>query len=404
MKKRLLSLVLTLSLVITLGVTPVYAAFATATTIALEDYSGEVSVSNSLGLPLVTSWVSTLYNGYTVVTDGGYAWILLDDTQLIKMNNDTKVTLKKTNNQTEVLVDRGEVLFVVTETLEASASLTIRTSTLSAGVRGTSGLVTVTQPEKETTQRSYLSMYEGAVQVSTAVETKTAIDTYTVTAGQLLSVQEDGTNLGTIIAEYIETDVAEELADSGFVSTELRDNDSFQDKLKGVITDQELSDIIGSAEETQSAQEDESDAQRQSDLDGANALIAQATTDAQSTADDQAFADGLSDNQDAVDEAAAAAGEDADTTTTTTSSSGGGSSSSGTTDTATQCVVTYYNGYVFAQLTVELSDTAVAVAPTLTPTENGNWYASTEIDATPYDFTTVLTESTLSLYWIGNDG
>lgn len=242
-------------------------------------------------------------------------------------------------------------------------------------------------------------MYEGAVQVSTAVDTKTVIDTYTVSAGQLLSVQEDGTNLGTIIAEYIETDVAEELANSGFVSTELRDNDSFQDKLKGVITDKELADIIGAAEETQSTQEAAADAQRQAAADAARALIAQAIEDAQSTADDQAFADGLSDNQDAMDKATAV--ED---TTTTSSSGGGSSSSSGTTDDTTttddQCVVTYYDTTVFAQLTVELSDTAVAIKPTLTPTETGDWYASTELDATPYDFETVLTESTLSLYWV----
>lgn len=379
MKKRILSLFLTVTLMLTVGVLPAHATFATATTIALQDYEGDISVRNSWGIPLLAGWVSTLYNGYTVETEGGYAWILLDDTQLVKMGNDTKITLKKTSGQTEVLVDYGEVLFVVTETLEPSASLTIRTSTMSTGVRGTAGLVTVTPPQEQATQVSYLSLFEGSVRATAAEEVERTITTYDVVAGEQIMVREDEGNEGALLVEYTQENVVEELASKGFVATELKDNEAFQEKMMEVITEEELEEISGSADATQSSQEEAATAEREEQQEVATALADEVTADTSSSSSSSSGSS-YSGNSSSGD-----------------SSSDDSDSSSDSDSAVVACTVTYWYGEVkFAQVTVEVTDTATAPAPTLTPTERGYWAREGET----YAFDTVLTEETLTLTWV----
>lgn len=399
MKKRLLSLFLTFTLVLTLGITPAFAAFATATTVKLNDYSGEVTVTNSTGTTLLTSWVSTLYNGYSIETDAGYAWVLLDDTQLIKLDNDTKITLNKTDSQTEVLVDYGQVLFLVTQAVEASASLSIRTSTMSAGVRGTSGLLTVTPPGQTETQLSRLSMYEGEVMVTTLQGEARTITTHPVSAGQQVTVHADGVHDGSNLVEFEGDGVANQLGSVGFVAEELANNPDFQTKVREVITQEELDVIIGIAHDTLASQELEADTLRQAQIDAALALLEEAETLAGSGLDSDAF-------QEALDANYANLVEEEETSTSSSSSGSGGSSSSGgssgsggSSDSDDEvCLVTYYyDSTAFAQLSVTLGETALDTL--ITPTASGYWSDSLDGD-TAYTFTTALTSSTLSLYWV----
>lgn len=119
----------------------------TAATIKMAKTEGTVTVSNSSGKDLTVRDSMRLYNGNQIATSlKSYAWMDLDDTKLCKEDASSKVELRKSGSKLEVLVKAGSVFFNVTEDLNDDETLNIRTSTMVAGIRGTSGWVRVLGP------------------------------------------------------------------------------------------------------------------------------------------------------------------------------------------------------------------------------------------------------------------
>ena len=160
MKKKLLSLLLALSLLAGLAL-PALAA-ETAAVIRLEKTTGEVSVKKSSGKAVSLISNMRLYGGYHVLTDEeSYAWINLDSSKLLKEDAESEVEIRKDGKRLEVLVSSGNVFFDVAKPLEDDESMCIRTSTMAVGIRGTSGYVQVSDG-----QVTWITVLEGEVQCS----------------------------------------------------------------------------------------------------------------------------------------------------------------------------------------------------------------------------------------------
>lgn len=162
-----------------------------ATTMKLAGTRGTVEVADAKEESVALIENLPLYSGYQVGTQtDSYAWINLDDTKLTKLDMDSAVHIQKTGTELEMIVDRGSLYFHITKPLE-DETLSIRTSTMVVGIRGTMGWVDATDPE-----RMKVFLLEGTVEVSANGEddAEGAVQTATVTAGQMAEVTlADGT-------------------------------------------------------------------------------------------------------------------------------------------------------------------------------------------------------------------
>ncbi len=115
-----------------------------AATMYLMKTEGSVSVADSEGKSMDLVSRMGLYSGYRLATEiESYAWIDLDSTKLAKMDAATNVEIQKEDGMLEILVGRGSVFFHVTEPLSDDETMNIRTSTLTVGIRGTCGWITI---------------------------------------------------------------------------------------------------------------------------------------------------------------------------------------------------------------------------------------------------------------------
>ncbi len=129
-------------------------------TIRLETYSGTVMVSSGSGKEISVSEKMRVFDGYNVKTSNeSEAYLSLDDTKVVKLGENTEVIIKKSWFSNKIIVISGKLFFNVTKPLEANESLDISTSTMSMGIRGTSGTVSVKE------LKSDIQLYTGKVDV-----------------------------------------------------------------------------------------------------------------------------------------------------------------------------------------------------------------------------------------------
>ena len=103
----------------------------------------------------------------------GLASVGLDDTKIITLQNDSRAEFTKQGKHLELKLTKGAVFFNVTEKLQPDETFEIKTSTMTAGIRGTSGYVYY-----DDSGRDALIITDGAVEVKATNpetgETKTA--------------------------------------------------------------------------------------------------------------------------------------------------------------------------------------------------------------------------------------
>ena len=113
-----------------------------ATTMSLVKREGDVEVRDGDGRDIEPRENLKLYSGYGVETaKGSYAWINLDDVKLVKMDVKSEIEIRKDGGDLEIKLQKGSLFFNITEPLEDDESMTIRTSTMAVGIRGTCGWV-----------------------------------------------------------------------------------------------------------------------------------------------------------------------------------------------------------------------------------------------------------------------
>lgn len=156
---------------------------AKATSMHLRRTEGQVTVSDGEGKNLEPRENLGLYSGYGMETRSeSYAWIDLDDMKLTKMDQDSEIEIHKDGKDLEIIIQEGSMFFHVTEPLTDDETMTIRTSTMAVGIRGTCGWVE--HPENEAFMR--VCLLEGNVECTAGDKTAS------VQAGEMAILTEDG--------------------------------------------------------------------------------------------------------------------------------------------------------------------------------------------------------------------
>ena len=209
MKKRILALILALSLLL-----PSCSGGRKDTAAAsmhLRRTEGTVSVSDGSGKDIPPLDNLGLYSGYGVGTQtASYAWIDLDDVKLAKLDQKSEISIEKEGKILNIELKSGSLFFNVTKPLKDDETMNIRTSTMLIGIRGTCGWV-VNNGERG----AQVFLLEGAVEAE-ATDTGEIVQ---VTAGNMaeVTVNENGETAITV-QPFIEEDTAP------FVLTELEND------------------------------------------------------------------------------------------------------------------------------------------------------------------------------------
>lgn len=110
----------------------------------LEQTEGDVDVTNVTKGDLAYTAGMRLGSGDDVDTDtASYAWISLDDSKAIKVDEVSEVEVRQKGKNLEALLISGNLYFNVTVPLKSDESMNIRTSTMATGIRGTCGWVSI---------------------------------------------------------------------------------------------------------------------------------------------------------------------------------------------------------------------------------------------------------------------
>lgn len=186
--KKMISAVIACALVL-LPVTPASAATARATTMKLEKTEGTVTLKTQNGTARKITNGMRLYNGNTLKTEKySYAYVNLDNTKAVKLDQSSSATLRQSGKELELLVKSGKLFFNVSKPLTEKEQMNVRTSTMVTGIRGTCGVVEYMTPNK-----SRLYLIEGRVTLGSGENATT------IQGGQTATVvlQEKQTSGGT---------------------------------------------------------------------------------------------------------------------------------------------------------------------------------------------------------------
>ncbi|MFI3170414.1 MAG: FecR family protein [Faecalibacterium sp.] len=358
--------------------------------VTIEASEGEYGIENSAGRALTLREGSKLYNGYQVYTEDGYVWVVLDENGVLKMDLDTKIKIEKNGNDLEIILIEGEVFFNITEGFEDDETFTISTSTMTTGIRGTSGIVSTKTRENSITEFE-IKLLEGSVELEYLVES--AADTHLaelLTSGRTFWLTSDH-------EDVIEEDYQSHINDlsagdiNGFVAVEIENSTELQEKIlaaEGVINEEMIAEIVDGAQDKLAEDEAEREAiyeqYEQDKQDAYDELEALAQTEPEEPEPTAASTTPtVSDDTEAEQEDTPAA----------ESSSSSSSSSATLTE---EITITYtYNGAVFATQTI--TSGTVPTQPYLQPTASGVWCYASNPDH--YYFNAALTEDT-EFKWI----
>ena len=136
----------------------------TANVMRLLRTEGTVSIEDSKGNSKPVMENLRFQSGDALVTGAdGLASVGLDDTKIITLQNNSRSEFIKNGKQLELKLTKGAVFFNVTEKLRSDEKFEIKTSTMTAGIRGTSGIVYY---DPEDAGRESLMVTDGVVEVS----------------------------------------------------------------------------------------------------------------------------------------------------------------------------------------------------------------------------------------------
>ena len=113
-----------------------------ATTMRLLKIEGTVTIEDADGneKPVIDNIRFSSGEALSTGSDG-LASVGLDDTKIVTLESDSRVEFTKARNMLELNLTQGGIYFEVTEHLADEETFDIRTSTMTVGIRGTSGYV-----------------------------------------------------------------------------------------------------------------------------------------------------------------------------------------------------------------------------------------------------------------------
>lgn len=133
-----------------------------ANTMRLLRVEGTVTIEDSKGgiKPVIDNIRFQSGDALSTGSDG-LASVGLDDTKIITLQNDSRAEFTKQGKHLELNLTKGADFFNVTEKLQPDETFEIKTSTMTAGIRGTSGMVYYDQQD----DRDSLIVTDGASHV-----------------------------------------------------------------------------------------------------------------------------------------------------------------------------------------------------------------------------------------------
>ena len=155
-----------------------------AKTMKLVRAEGTVKIEKEGGKLKPISKNSRFESGEALFTGlDGLATVSLDDTKFVTLKPDSRVEFSKINKQLGIKLTKGGMFFEVTEKLTEGEIFEIKTSTMTAGIKGTSGYFCLDADGNET-----LTVTDGKVIIS-AVNPETGERKYAeVSGGQRITV------------------------------------------------------------------------------------------------------------------------------------------------------------------------------------------------------------------------
>jgi hypothetical protein len=104
----------------------------------LEKTTGDVKLTNASGKASQIMEKMRLNSGDDIMSAAkSYAYISLDDSKAVKLDEQSEAVVSKNDNKYEVVLEKGNLLFNVEKPLEGTESLTIKSATMTMGIRGT---------------------------------------------------------------------------------------------------------------------------------------------------------------------------------------------------------------------------------------------------------------------------
>ena len=195
-----------------------------ATTMRLLRTEGNVKIE-AAGKSQVATKNKRFQSGEAIWTGAdGLASVGLDDTKIVTLQSDSRAEFVKKNKQLELKLTKGAVFFEVTQKLNQDETFEIKTSTLTAGIRGTSGYIYFDAEGKDS-----LTVTDGKV-IVTAVNPDTGERKYAeVSGGQRITVHLYSDRTSDSVEFEIEDLTESDLDD--FLLKMLVENDSLLDKV-----------------------------------------------------------------------------------------------------------------------------------------------------------------------------
>ncbi len=258
--KRILSLVICLTLLLSFAFTANAANSAKATTIRLGEYTGAVSVTDAAGSSKSTNSKMRLYNGYSVSTGAkSSAYITLDDEKAIKLDANTSVKVKKSGSQFEVFLSSGTLYFNTTAPVKKTGSFKVETSTTVTGIRGSSGWI----------NEKMVALIHGHILVTEKSGKSSGISDYSGIKKRTVALQ-SGFAVRTVDDGTEESKAVFKLKTGDFTSMVLEEIDTNHDLQKQINEDGNFSaeELIASIPEVKAAEEAARE-QAQTDIDKA---------------------------------------------------------------------------------------------------------------------------------------
>ena len=157
-----------------------------ATTMRLLRVQGTVSIEDSKGVtkPVIDNLRFKSGDALNTGSDG-LASVGLDDAKIVTLQNDSRAEFRKKNKQLELKLTKGAVFFNVTEKLKDDEKFEIKTSTMTAGIRGTSGIIYY---DSKDANRETVAITDGTVIVSATNPETNETRSVEVVAGKKVQV------------------------------------------------------------------------------------------------------------------------------------------------------------------------------------------------------------------------
>ena len=157
-----------------------------ATTMRLLRIEGTVNLEDSKGSTKPVAENLRFQSGDALNTGAdGLATIGLDDAKIVTLDHNSRAEFKKKKNQLELNLTKGALFFNVTEKLKSDEKFDIKTSTMTAGIRGTSGIVYYDEADD---LRETIAITDGVVEISATNPETGETRTAKVEAGKQLKV------------------------------------------------------------------------------------------------------------------------------------------------------------------------------------------------------------------------